>query len=230
MAASVRGVPEGASVVIPRLVCRDPAMEIDFIATTFGAEERVRRPDPDGSVAHALMTIGPAMVMIEAEWPTLASRAPALDGSSPVVLFVYVEDVDAAAGRAAAAGAQVLMPAQDHFWGDRTAQVMDPSGHVWTIATRIEETTVEERTRRWSGILAGGGGRRAGRPGRVRRRVSGTTAPATAASGSPRSAARSGGRTSRGRCSCAPPPSAGCPARAPGSPGAPSGAPARRRR
>jgi PhnB protein len=157
MSASMKGVPDGASVVIPRLVCRDPAMEADFIAATFGAEERVRRPGPDGTVAHALMTIGPAMIMIEAEWPTLTSRAPALDGSSPVVIFVYVEDVDAAVSRAAAAGAQVLMPPRDQFWGDRTAQVMDPSGHVWTIATRIEETTADERTRRWSGILAGEG-------------------------------------------------------------------------
>jgi PhnB protein len=101
-----------------------------------------------------MLTIGPAMLMIEAEWPTLASRAPALDGSSPVVLYVYVDDVDGAVERAAAAGGQVLIPATNQFWGDRTAQVMDPSGHVWTIASRIEETSAEERTDRWSGILS----------------------------------------------------------------------------
>ena len=70
------------------------------------------------------------------------------------MLFVYVEDVDRAVERAVAGGAQVLLPAEDQFWGDRIAWIMDPSGHVWTIATRIEETTAEERTERWSEILA----------------------------------------------------------------------------
>jgi PhnB protein len=125
---------------------------IEFCASTFGAVERVRRPGPDGSVAHALMTIGPAMVMIESEWPTLPSRAPAPDGSSPVVLFVYVEDVDQTVERAVAGGAKVLIPVQDQFWGDRTGWIMDPSGHVWTIATRIEDTTEQERKDRWSSI------------------------------------------------------------------------------
>lgn len=111
------------------------------------------RPGPDGSVVHALLTLGPAMIMIEAEWPTLTSRAPVADGSSPVVMFVYVEDVDATVERAVGFGAQVLLPAQNQFWGDRIAWIMDPSGHVWTIATRIEDTSAEERTDRWSAIL-----------------------------------------------------------------------------
>ena len=153
MAGKVKGVPDGASVVIPRLVCRDPAAEIDFCATTFEAVERVRRPGPDGTVAHALMTIGPQMLMIESEWPTIPSRAPQPDGSSPVVMFVYVENVDRVVARAVAIGAKVLLPAQDQFWGDRTAMIMDPAGHVWTVATRIEETTAEERTERWSDML-----------------------------------------------------------------------------
>ena len=94
------------------------------------------------------------MIMIEAEWPTLPSRAPITDGSSSVVIFVYVEDVDETVERAIANGAQVLVPLQNQFWGDRIAWIMDPSGHVWTIATRIEETTAQERTDRWSAILA----------------------------------------------------------------------------
>jgi PhnB protein len=109
-------------------------------------------------VAHALLTIGPAMIMIEAEWPTLTSRAPTPDGSSPVVIFVYVEDVDRTVERAMARGAQVLIPPQNQFWGDRTAWIMDPSGHVWTVATRVEATTAEERQDRWSAILAEKGG------------------------------------------------------------------------
>lgn len=148
-----RGIPDDSSVVIPRLVCRNPDRAIEFCTRTFDAVELGRRPGPDGTVAHALLKIGPAMIMIEAEWPTLPSRAPALDGSSPVIIFVYVEDVDATLDRAVAQGAEVLVPLTDQFWGDRTAWIGDPSGHVWTIATRIETTTAEEREERWSGIL-----------------------------------------------------------------------------
>ncbi len=153
MVDKVKGIPDNSSVVIPRLVCRDPATAIDFCARTFDAVELGRRPGPDGTVAHALMTIGPAMIMIEAEWPTLASRAPIRDGSSPVVIFVYVEDVDQTVERGVALGGEVLVPAENQFWGDRIAWIMDPSGHVWTVATRIEETTEQEREDRWSGIV-----------------------------------------------------------------------------
>lgn len=151
------GVPDNSSVVMPRLVCKDPAAEIDFCAGTFGAVELGRRPGPDGTVAHALMTIGPAMIMIEREWPTMTSRSPNADGSSPVVIFVYVEDVDKTVEQAIANGARVLVPLQNQFWGDRMAWIMDPPGHVWTVATRIEETTAEERSDRWSAISAGNG-------------------------------------------------------------------------
>jgi len=155
--ATVKGVPDNSSVVIPRLVCRDPESAIAFCVSAFDAVELGRRPGPDGRVAHALMTIGPAMLMIESEWPTLPSRAPAPDGSSPVVIFVYVTDVDQTVARAAGLGAHVLIPAQNQFWGDRIAWIMDPSGHVWTVATRIEETTAQERADRWSATLASRG-------------------------------------------------------------------------
>jgi len=110
MASKVKGVPEDSSIVIPRLVCRDPAAAIDFYARAFGAVELNRRPGPDGTVAHALMTIDRAMVMIEAEWPTLPSRAPLADGSSPVVIFVYVEDVDKKIELAVANVLRVMVP------------------------------------------------------------------------------------------------------------------------
>ena len=149
----VKPVPEGLSVVMPMLVCRDVAVEIDFCKTTFGALELLRRPGPDGTVAHAALTIGGAMIMIEGEWPTLTSRAPQPDGSSPVVIYVYVEDVDTVIERAVAAGAKILLPVQNQFWGDRTGRIIDPSGHVWTISTRIEETSSVEREKRWSKIV-----------------------------------------------------------------------------
>ena len=154
MATNASNLPKDTSIIIPRLVCRDPASEIDFCVRAFEAVEVNRRPGPDGSVAHALLTIGPEMIMVEAEWPSLPSRAPTADGTSPVVIFVYVPDVDQTVERASACGAKVLVPLQNQFWGDRMAWLMDPSGHVWTVATRIEETTAEERTERWKKTLA----------------------------------------------------------------------------
>lgn len=153
MSPSSRSLPENTSIVIPRLFCASPAAEVDFCRRALGAASLNERPGPDGTLAHALLQIGPAMIMIEAEWPSLPSRAPAKDGSSPVVIFVYVPDVDATVALASECGASVLVPAQDQFWGDRTAWIMDPAGHVWTIATRIEQTTAEQRTQRWDEIL-----------------------------------------------------------------------------
>jgi len=93
------------------------------------------------------------MVMIEGVWPSLPSRAPGPDASSPVPVFVYVPGVDATVARAVANGALVLVPLQGQFWGDRIAWSCDPAGHVWTVASRIEGTTTAERTARWDKIL-----------------------------------------------------------------------------
>lgn len=157
MADKVKGIPENSSRIIPRLVCKDGAAEIDFCRETFAAVELNRRLGPDGMMAHALLTIGNEMIMIEGEWPTLPSRAPKPDGSSPVIIFLYVEDVDKTVERAISNGAVVILQPQNQFWGDRIASIMDPSGHVWTIATRIEETTAQERSDRWDVILSGKG-------------------------------------------------------------------------
>jgi PhnB protein len=153
MSYESKGIPENSSVVMPRLYCHDVRAEMEFCKIVLGAVELNCRPGPDGTAAHALMTIGPAMIMIEAQWPGFASRPPVPDGSSPVVIFVYVENVDSAVERAVTAGAKILVEAKDQFWGDRTDWVMDPAGHVWTIASQIEETTGQERADRWSAIL-----------------------------------------------------------------------------
>lgn len=145
--------PPGASAVIPRLVCCDAAAEVDFCTAVFGAEVGVSRPGPDGTVGHAMLLFGSAMVMIEAEWPELSSRAPTPDGSSPIILYVYVSSVDAVLERARTRGAKVLMEPKDEFWGDRIAWFMDPAGHVWTIASRVEETTEGQRRERWENEL-----------------------------------------------------------------------------
>jgi PhnB protein len=156
MEKSSSNLPQNTSIIIPRLVCRDPAAEVEFCVSAFEAVELNRRPGPDGTVAHALLQIGPEMIMIESEWPTLPSRAPVMDGTSPVVIFVYVPNVDEVVERATANGARVLVPLENQFWGDRIAWLMDPAGHVWTVATRIEQTTAEVRTNRWDAILAEG--------------------------------------------------------------------------
>jgi PhnB protein len=152
--ATVKSIPEGVQAVFPMLVCRDPEAEMSFCAAAFGAVEQGRRPGPDGTPIHIAMRINEAFVVVQAEFPeTFASRAPDPDGSTPVVLFVYVADVDQAVERAVASGARVLMPARNQFWGDRTARIIDSEGHVWTVASRIEETTEEQRKTRWSDIV-----------------------------------------------------------------------------
>jgi PhnB protein len=150
---TVKSIPEGVQAVFPMLVCQSPEAEMNFCAAAFGALEQVRRPGPDGTPIHIAMRINGAFLVVQSEFPdVLASRAPNTDGSSSVVLFVYVADVDQAVERAVAMGARVLLPAQNQFWGDRTARIVDPSGHVWTVASRIEETTEEQRAKRWSDI------------------------------------------------------------------------------
>jgi PhnB protein len=139
--------------VFPMLVCHSPEAEANFCAVAFAAVEQMRRPGPDGTPIHIAMRINGAFIVIQSEFPDVtASRAPNADGSSPVVLFVYVADVDQAVDRAVAMGAKILLPVQNQFWGDRTARILDPSGHVWTVASRIEETTEEHRQQRWSDI------------------------------------------------------------------------------
>jgi len=152
MANAPNPVPATSSQ-LPMLVCRDVGAELEFCRTVFDAVEVSRRPGADGAVVHALIKIGEAMVIIEGEWPTLTSRAPQGDGSSPVVIFVYVTDVDAVTERAGDAGATILAFPQNQFWGDRTARIVDPAGHVWLAATRIEETSESQRAARWSDIL-----------------------------------------------------------------------------
>lgn len=153
---TAKSIPEGVQAVFPMLVCQSPEAEMNFCAVAFGAVEQVRRPGPDGSPIHIAMRINGAFLAVQSAFPDVAtSRVPNADGSSPVVIFVYVADVDQAVERAVALGAKVLLPVRDQFWGDRTARILDPSGHVWTVASRIEETTEEQRQRRWSGIRDG---------------------------------------------------------------------------
>jgi PhnB protein len=149
---AVKPIPDTSPRVIPMLVCRDVEPEIEFCQRVLAADVVVRRPGPDGHTAHAALALGDARIILQAEFPQLASRAPQPDGTSPIVVLVYVEDVDRSVAEATALGGTVLVPAQNQFWGDRTARVMDPSGHVWTLASRIEDTTEDQRGERWDDI------------------------------------------------------------------------------
>jgi PhnB protein len=121
------------------LVCRDAAAEIEFCKAAFDAVELSRRAAPDGTVVHATLKIGEAMIMVHDESPHLASRAPQSDGSSSVVIYLLVDDADAVIAKAVKAGARILIPAANQFWGDRLGRIIDPAGHVWNIASRIKE-------------------------------------------------------------------------------------------
>ena len=125
--------------MIPMLVCCDAGAEVEFCKNAFGAIEVSRRSAENGSVLHATLKVGEAMVMIHAETPHLASRAPQLDGTSPVVVYLYVMEVDVVIAQAMAAGARLLIPAANQFWGDRVGRIIDPSGHVWNVAGRIQK-------------------------------------------------------------------------------------------
>ena len=136
---------KNAEYMIPMLVCRDGAGEIEFCRLAFGAIELSRRSDDDGSVVHATLAIGGSLVMIHGEVDTLLSQSPRVDGSSPVVIYAYVqEQVDAVIDRAIAAGACVQTPVMDLPWGDRMGRIMDPAGHVWNVANRAAETSAKD--------------------------------------------------------------------------------------
>jgi PhnB protein len=127
---------ETVRAAIPMLICRDAAAEIDFCTAAFGAAELARRTGPGGEVVHATLTIGGSLVMVHGDVASLASRGPLADGRSPVVVYLYVGDVDSVIGRAAGAGARVLVSATNQPWGDRMGRIIDPAGHVWNVAAR----------------------------------------------------------------------------------------------
>jgi PhnB protein len=126
-------------MIIPMLICRDTKAELDFCVQAFGAIELSRRTAEDGDVIHATLMIHQSMMMLHNETPHLTSRAPQADGSSPVVTYLYDENVDSIINRAVALGAKILMQAEDQFWGDRVGRIIDPAGHVWNISARIDK-------------------------------------------------------------------------------------------
>jgi PhnB protein len=142
-------VREGYQTVTPALTVRNGAEAIEFYKKAFGAEEVMRVLGPDGkSIMHAEIRLGNSRIMLGDEAPSTGCLAPVTLGGPGGSLYVYVPDVDVAFKRAVAAGAKVLMPVTDMFYGDRLGQVEDPSGHRWGLATHVEELAPEELARR----------------------------------------------------------------------------------
>lgn len=132
------------NTVTPHLVCSDASAAIDFYVKAFGATELMRLEGPDGRLWHGCVRIGNSAVMLADEFPEMGSRGPKALKGTPVTIHLNVEDVDALAERAVAAGAKLVMPPADMFWGDRYGQVEDPFGHRWAIATHLRDMTLEE--------------------------------------------------------------------------------------
>jgi len=155
MAAQVKPIPDGYPTLTPYLIVRGAAAAIDFYRTAFGAAERLRMDAPGGTIGHAELTIGGSLVMLADEMPETGWSSPSAIGGTPVSLHLYVEDVDAVVERALAAGATLARPAADQFYGDRLGTVVDPFGHVWSIATHIEDVAPEEMRRRAEALFGG---------------------------------------------------------------------------
>lgn len=140
----VKPVPDGMPTLTPHLVCNGAAAAIEFYRKAFGAVELSRMPGADGKLMHAMVRLGGSPLMLVDAMPQWGMLGPDALKGTPVTIHMYVEDVDATIERAVAAGAKVVMPAADQFWGDRYGKIEDPFGHHWSVATHIRDMTPEE--------------------------------------------------------------------------------------
>ena len=148
MTAAVKAIPEGYHTVTPYLILNSASDAIAFYKKALGADEVMRMEDPGGKVHHAEIKIGDSRIMLADEHPELQALSPKTIGGSPVSIHLYVADVDAAVERAVAAGAKLVRPVADQFYGDRVGGIEDPFGYRWFFATRKEDLTMDEIRRR----------------------------------------------------------------------------------
>ena len=151
---SACALPAGYHSVTPYLIVQASSEAIAFYGRAFGAVEVMRLDGPHGKVWHAEIQIGDARVMLADEHPELGFLSPQTLGGAGVSLLVYVADVDDVFSQAIAAGAVQLRPVQNQFYGDRSGTLRDPFGHVWSIATHIEDLSTEEICARSRELLA----------------------------------------------------------------------------
>ena len=151
---TVKPVPEGYHTVTPYLYVKGGAKALDFYKKAFGATELLRMEGPGGSIGHAEIKVGDSPIMLADESPEMGARSPQSYGGSAVGLMVYVPDVDATVKRAVDAGAKLDRAVEDKFYGDRMGSIKDPFGHIWYIATHIEDISPEEMKRRSEAMMS----------------------------------------------------------------------------
>lgn len=144
MSSNVKPIPEGYHSVTPYLIVRGGAKAIEFYKQAFGATETVRMAQPDGRIEHAELKVGDSTIMLADEFPERDIRGPESLGGTPVLIHLYVEDVDTVAKRTVTAGGKEIRPVIDQFYGDRSGLFADPFGHQWNISTHKEDLTAEE--------------------------------------------------------------------------------------
>ena len=146
--ANVKPIPDGYHSVTPYLIIKGASDAIDFYKKAFGATELFRMPAPGGKVGHAEIKIGDSPIMLADESPEMGHVGPTTLGGTPVSIMIYVEDVDTIFKQAIAAGGEQQKPLQDQFYGDRSGSLKDPFGHVWHVATHVEDVAPEEMEKR----------------------------------------------------------------------------------
>lgn len=157
MTTNTQPIPDDYRAVTPYLIVQGAAAAIEFYKKAFGAKEFLRMPSPDGKIMHAEVRIHGAPVMLADEFPKMGALSPQSVGGTPVYLLLYVEDVDAVFQQAVSAGAEVVRPVQDQFYGDRSGTLTDPFGHQWNLATHKEDVPEEELKRRMESMKQGAG-------------------------------------------------------------------------
>ena len=144
MADTVKGIPDDKRAAVPYLAVRGAARALEFYETAFGAVEKLRFNMADGRVGHAEFSVGDAAVMLSDEFPDQNINGPETLGGTSCSVHLYVEDVDAFVEKAVGGGAEIVQKVEDQFYGDRTGKIKDPFGHVWWIATHMEDLSPEE--------------------------------------------------------------------------------------
>jgi PhnB protein len=142
--SKVKPIPDGMHSVTPHLVCAGAADAIDFYEKAFKAIEVARMAGKDGKLMHAMIRIGDSAVMLMDEFPEWKAFGPKALKGSPVTIHLAVEDADAVAAQAVAAGAKITMPIADMFWGDRYGVLEDPFGHLWSVGTHMRDVSPQE--------------------------------------------------------------------------------------
>jgi PhnB protein len=146
--SNVKPIPDGFHSVTPYLFIRGAGGAIDFYKKVFGATEIVRMAGPIGQIMHAEIKIGDSMIMLADENPKAGAMSPQTAGGISVSLHVYLENVDAVVQKAVDSGAKLLRPLQNQFYGDRSCTLIDPFGHMWSVATHVEDVSPEEMKKR----------------------------------------------------------------------------------